>query len=160
MAGRAQLKFVVTECSKTQIRLTGLICILGRLFIMLTFSYRCAKYSSLPAGCTLVADPSDPLCCEAPQCTPQMNSSVPYPTPPLGHKTGGYVTPAPTLKPGVSPSPGQTMAPPLLQGRGKCLTHICLVDPSILINWTSPFPILRVSGVPFHFYSVLSRYSC
>ena len=27
------------------------------------------------------------------------------------------------------------------------LTHICLVDPSILINWMSPFPILGVSGV-------------
>ena len=28
--------------------------------------------------------------------------------------------------------------------------HICLVDPSsILINWTSPFPILGVSGVLF-----------
>ena len=26
MAGHAQLKFVMTECSKTQIRLTGLIC--------------------------------------------------------------------------------------------------------------------------------------
>ena len=26
MAGHAQLKFVVRECSKTQIRLTGLIC--------------------------------------------------------------------------------------------------------------------------------------
>ena len=31
------------------------------------------------------------------------------------------------------------------------LTHICLVDPSILINWMSPFPILGVSGVLFHF---------
>ena len=31
------------------------------------------------------------------------------------------------------------------------LTHNCLVDPSILINWTSPFPILGVSGVIFHF---------
>ena len=30
-------------------------------------------------------------------------------------------------------------------------THICLVDPSILINWTSPFPILGVAGVLFHF---------
>ena len=27
MAGHAQLKFVMTECSKTQIRLTGLICL-------------------------------------------------------------------------------------------------------------------------------------
>ena len=39
------------------------------------------------------------------------------------------------------------------------LTHICLVDPSIFINWTSPFPILGVSGVLFHFYSVSTRYS-
>ena len=34
------------------------------------------------------------------------------------------------------------------------LTHICLVDPSILINWKSPFPILGVSGVLFYFYSI------
>ena len=38
------------------------------------------------------------------------------------------------------------------------LTHICLVDPSILINWTSQFPILGVSGVLF--YSISNRYSC
>ena len=31
MAGHTQLKFVMTECSKTQIRLTGLIYLLGRL---------------------------------------------------------------------------------------------------------------------------------
>ena len=31
------------------------------------------------------------------------------------------------------------------------LTHICLVDSSILINWTSPFPILGVSGTLFSF---------
>ena len=29
MAGHAQLKFVMTECSKTQIRLTGLTCVSG-----------------------------------------------------------------------------------------------------------------------------------
>ena len=40
------------------------------------------------------------------------------------------------------------------------LTHICLVDFSILINWTSPFPILAVFGVRFHFHSILNRYSC
>ena len=38
------------------------------------------------------------------------------------------------------------------------LTHICLVDPSILIKWTSPFPILGVPGVLFHFYSTSNRY--
>ena len=40
------------------------------------------------------------------------------------------------------------------------LTHICLVELSILMNWTSSFPILGVSGVLFHFYSVSNRYSC
>ena len=40
------------------------------------------------------------------------------------------------------------------------LTHICLVDPSILIKWTSPFPILGESSVNFHFYSTLNKYSC
>ena len=37
----------------------------------------------------------------------------------------------------------------------KRLIHICLVDPSILINWTSPFPILRMSefkGCPMYFF--------
>ena len=33
-------------------------------------------------------------------------------------------------------------------------THICLVDPSILINWPSQFPVLGVSSVLFHFYSI------
>ena len=37
---------------------------------------------------------------------------------------------------------------------GTDLTHICLVDFSIHINWTSPFLILGVSGVLFHFYSI------
>ena len=40
------------------------------------------------------------------------------------------------------------------------LTHICVVDFPILINWTSPFPILGVSGELFHLYSILNRYSC
>ena len=35
-----------------------------------------------------------------------------------------------------------------------------LVDPSILINWTSPFPILGVSDALFHFYSISNRDSC
>ena len=40
------------------------------------------------------------------------------------------------------------------------LTYICLVDWSILINWTNPFPVLGVSDVRFHFYSISNRYSC
>ena len=40
------------------------------------------------------------------------------------------------------------------------LTHICLVDPPILIKWASPFPILGVSDVHFHFHSILNRDSC
>ena len=37
---------------------------------------------------------------------------------------------------------------PQVSSRLVFLTHICLVDLSI--NWTSPFPILGVSGVLFH----------
>ena len=40
------------------------------------------------------------------------------------------------------------------------LTHICLMDFSIFINWTSLFRILGVSGVLFHFYSISNRNSC
>ena len=40
------------------------------------------------------------------------------------------------------------------------LTHICLMDPSILINWTSPFPILGVSGVFFIFILFRIEYFC
>ena len=40
------------------------------------------------------------------------------------------------------------------------ITHICLVDPSILISWTSPYPILGVSGVLFHCYFISNRYFC
>ena len=40
-----------------------------------------------------------------------------------------------------------------------CLTLICLVDFSIFITWTSPFPVLGVSGVWFHFYSILIEIS-
>ena len=39
MAGHAQLKFVITECSKTQIRLTGLICEHGTFTYMSEFTY-------------------------------------------------------------------------------------------------------------------------
>ena len=40
------------------------------------------------------------------------------------------------------------------------LTHISLVDMSILTNWKSLFPILGVSGVLLHFYSISNRYLC
>ena len=32
----------------------------------------------------------------------------------------------------------------LFSEKMKALTHICLIDYAILINWTSPFPILGV----------------
>ena len=40
------------------------------------------------------------------------------------------------------------------------LTHICLMDFPILINWTSPFRILGVSGVLFLVYFISIRNSC
>ena len=38
------------------------------------------------------------------------------------------------------------------------LTYICLEHPSFLTNWTSPFPILGVSGVLFHFNYISNRF--
>ena len=38
------------------------------------------------------------------------------------------------------------------------LTHICLVDLPILINWTVPF--FGVSGVLFHLYLIFDRHHC
>ena len=40
----------------------------------------------------------------------------------------------------------------LLAESGSKVINMCLVDSSILINWMSPFPVSRVSGVLFHFY--------
>ena len=72
MAGHAQLKFVMTECSKTQIRLTGLICYIHGnntvlnlcascilLFILTKktnnrFSFR-VSYISLEPACLLLS---------------------------------------------------------------------------------------------------------
>ncbi|KAJ8302469.1 hypothetical protein KUTeg_018865 [Tegillarca granosa] len=39
------------------------------VFIVYTLTYRCNAYiGKLAAGCTLVADPKDPQCCQVPQC--------------------------------------------------------------------------------------------
>ena len=45
-------------------------------------------------------------------------------------------------------------------GGGGKHTCICSVDFAILINWMSPFPILVVPGVPFHFHFIFDRNSC
>ncbi|XP_060570089.1 uncharacterized protein LOC132728460 isoform X2 [Ruditapes philippinarum] len=92
---------------------------------------RCADYTSVPAGCTLVADPADPLCCKVPYCPPVTNSTNPnpYPTLPTGHISGGSVTkaptPAPQPQPGVStpaPQPGVNPTPaPQPQPKAACI---------------------------------------
>ena len=40
------------------------------------------------------------------------------------------------------------------------LTHLCRMYFPILINWTSPFPILGLLGGIFHFYSNFKRNFC
>ena len=40
------------------------------------------------------------------------------------------------------------------------LTHLCRMDFPILINWTSSFTILGLSGGIFHFYSNCNRILC
>ena len=46
MAGHAQLKFVMTECSKTQIRLTGPVLLVNTLFPAANGQLSVAKYNS------------------------------------------------------------------------------------------------------------------
>ncbi|KAL5022346.1 hypothetical protein ScPMuIL_001501 [Solemya velum] len=78
-------------------------------------SQRCSSISRLPAQCTLVQDPRDPLCCRVPEChvDPSLNQTVGYiiPTAPPGTITGGSVspTPSPFLQP--TAQPGHTLTP-------------------------------------------------
>ncbi|XP_076470008.1 uncharacterized protein LOC143300296 [Babylonia areolata] len=70
-------------------------------------SDRCANYDPIPAGCTLVADPNDPLCCQVPQCAPTANPQYPNPTSgptvivtqPTGRVTGTAPVPHPHHRP-------------------------------------------------------------
>ena len=93
MAGHAQLKFVMTECSKTQIRLAGL------KSLLITVPWHASTLCRSQFGLLLVVN----------------------------------------LK---------TLNPRLLTVLFK------------LINWSSLFQILGVSGVLFHFYFVSNRNSC
>ena len=40
------------------------------------------------------------------------------------------------------------------------LTHLCRMYFPIIINWTSPYPILGLFGGIFHFYSIFKRNFC
>ena len=53
----------------------------------------------------------------------------------------------------IKPTAVEKFVSLLLHGVDK-MTHICQVDPSILINWTSQLLILGVSVVLFQFYSI------
>jgi len=80
---------------------------------------RCAKYTSVPTGCTLIPDPKDPTCCKIASC-PLPPTMQPNPTP--GFVNPNPNTPAPPQVTGVAPvptpvyiqptpAPGQTLAP-------------------------------------------------
>ena len=47
MAGHAQLKFVMTECSKTQIRLTGPIYVDGEVVVLRTYPISKTSYAKV-----------------------------------------------------------------------------------------------------------------
>ncbi|XP_076113274.1 uncharacterized protein LOC143080959 isoform X2 [Mytilus galloprovincialis] len=79
-------------------------------------SERCAKYTGLPATCTLIPDPQDPICCQAPKCT--YTNGTGFATAPPGVISGGIVTPTPqpyqqpTQYPGYTgPTSAPTLAP-------------------------------------------------
>ncbi|XP_076111939.1 uncharacterized protein LOC143080127 isoform X2 [Mytilus galloprovincialis] len=79
---------------------------------------RCTTYDTIAAGCTMVPDPKDPVCCQIPSCIPQVQTVGPsgspiYFTGPTGKVTGfGTVTPQPTTR-RPTPGTGPTVSPPL-----------------------------------------------
>lgn len=90
----------------------------------MAFYNRCREYKNVPATCTMVPDPSDPQCCQLPQCIPGVNgypTPVPQQTPapgvtiaptpmtgqPLGVVTGFAPSPTPTAGTTLAPKPGQ-----------------------------------------------------
>ncbi|XP_076111945.1 uncharacterized protein LOC143080130 isoform X2 [Mytilus galloprovincialis] len=78
---------------------------------------RCTTYDTIPAGCTMVPDPNDPVCCQIPSCIPQNQTPGPSGSPviftaPTGKVTGyGTVTPQPTPGPTFRPNVVNTLAP-------------------------------------------------
>ena len=82
------------------------------LFSTLFYS-RCPRYSSIPAQCTMVADPAN-VCCQKPYCTYIPPTLAPNVTPAPNPLNTPVPNPNPTQAPipGVqTPSPNPTMAP-------------------------------------------------
>ena len=66
MAGHAQLKFVMTECSKTQIRLTGLVClpVLNSAFIFVKLTDHSSSFTCTSSwSCMIFSSSSTMLWC-------------------------------------------------------------------------------------------------
>ena len=55
-------------------------------------------------------------------------------------------------------SKGVVATPPVVPWWQSMLTHVCIVDASILINWKSPFPILGMSGYFVNFILFLQDF--
>ena len=55
-------------------------------------------------------------------------------------------------------SKGIVATPPVVPWWQSMLTHVCVVDASILINWKSPFPILGMSGYFVNFILFLQDF--
>ena len=90
---------------------------------MISFLFRCKVYMDVPNECTMVPDPSDPLCCNVPQCIPvpgtdgnptpsPTDEPVIYTNAPHAVVTGTGTPPTPSPGTTVAPVPGQTTPPP------------------------------------------------
>ncbi|XP_041376878.1 uncharacterized protein LOC121389349 [Gigantopelta aegis] len=73
-----------------------------------TCSDRCPKYTNMDPSCVMVPDPTDPVCCQAPQCSSPTGKT---PIGITGSVTGIGKPPTPTPHIAPTPKPGQTYPP-------------------------------------------------
>ena len=93
---------------------------------------RCAKYKNVAPSCVMVPDPTDPVCCQAPQCSSPTGKT---PVGVTGSVTGIGKPPTPTPYVAPTPRPGQTYPPFLIPTPGstakpkpgRCLPGQCQV---------------------------------
>ena len=90
------------------VSVSACLCLCLCMFVTVSV-FRCASYPALAPGCIMVADPKDPLCCQAPQCTPPNNPNI-APTGVIGVVTGNGLPPVPTPSPGAPSAPTPTQS--------------------------------------------------
>ncbi|KAK7491400.1 hypothetical protein BaRGS_00017378, partial [Batillaria attramentaria] len=73
---------------------------------------RCARYDNVPSNCVMAPDPSDPSCCEIPECPLSTPTPAPGASPTPGIIPGPSVSPGTVIGVGRVPTPAPALVPP------------------------------------------------